>query len=149
MLIRNRLMILNLFAVHYKSRSMRVSLIFLVSLVAISAFPSGILLMYQPNGSLLGLSVSMLESSSFQNFFIPGLILMGLVGGSSLASLFLLLMGKANAYKFSMAAGVILFFWIITQMTMVHYYQWLQGCYLVIALFISLLSYQLMGKTVL
>lgn len=125
---------------------MRLSLLLLLFFVVISAIPSGLILMFQPSGDLMGLSTSLLAHAPFQNFFIPGLLLTALVGGTSLTAIILLTTGNTNAYRLSLVAGIILFFWIVGQMSMVHYYQWLQGLYLVVGLLISLLSYQLMGK---
>jgi hypothetical protein len=71
------------------------------------------------------------------------------VGGSCILSLSLIASGNANAYKFSVGTGIILFLWIAGQMMLVQYYQWLQGIYLGIGLLIFLLSYQLLGKTAL
>jgi hypothetical protein len=143
---------------------MRSFLLLLIAFVAVTALPSGILLVYEPDGSLLGLPLAMLESSPFvnsglmlallqsspfANFFFPGLMLALVVGGSCILSLSLIASGNANAYKFSVGTGIILFLWIAGQMMLVQYYQWLQGIYLGIGLLIFLLSYQLLGKTAL
>jgi hypothetical protein len=125
---------------------MRSFLLLLIAFVAVTALPSGILLVYEPDGSLLGLPLAMLESSPFVN---SGLMLALVVGGSCILSLSLIASGNANAYKFSVGTGIILFLWIAGQMMLVQYYQWLQGIYLGIGLLIFLLSYQLLGKTAL
>ncbi len=55
-------------------------LILLLGLLGLSALPSGILLMLEPDGSLLQMPLSEMRGSPFPNFFIPGLILSIFVG---------------------------------------------------------------------
>jgi hypothetical protein len=86
---------------------MRSFLLLLIAFVAVTALPSGILLVYEPDGSLLGLPLAMLESSPFVN---SGLMLALVVGGSCILSLSLIASGNANAYKFSVGTGIALFF---------------------------------------
>lgn len=55
-------------------------LIVLQFLLGIGAFFSGLLMMISPNGGIMHMPLSFIESSPFRNFFIPGLILCLFVG---------------------------------------------------------------------
>lgn len=125
---------------------MRVALLILTSLLALTALPAGMLLMLEPNGSTLGLSLSLLSSTPFPDFFIPGLLLALIVGGCSLVSLFLIMNQSPASYKIAMASGVVLVIWIVAELILIPHYHWLQGLYLAIGILIALTSYQLMGK---
>ncbi|MED4052848.1 hypothetical protein P4654_01570 [Niallia taxi] len=52
-------------------------------LVGISAVATGIGLVFQPNGSTLGMSVELLAESPFQSFLIPGILLFIIIGLAS------------------------------------------------------------------
>ena len=127
---------------------MRNLLLSLITLVAITALCSGLLLMYEPNGRALGLPAVVLDHSPFPDFFVPGLILTVLVGGTCFVAL--LLSGSRNrqSYRLALYAGLVVMGWGIGQMLLMQYYHWLQLLYLGIGLLIVLLSFQLMGKAI-
>lgn len=125
---------------------MRVALVVLIFFITLSALPSGILLIMQPDGSSLGLSMNLLEGTPFRDFFIPGLALALIVGGCNLVSLFLVMTSSPNAYKFTLTVGVVLVLWIVAELMLMPYYHWLQGLYLAIGILVVLTSYQLMGR---
>lgn len=125
---------------------MRVALLILTSFITLTALPSGLVMMLEPNGSPLGLSLSLLLNTPFPDFFIPGLVLALIVGGSSLVSLFLLMNQSPVSYKIALAAGVVLAIWMVAELILIPYYHWLQGLYLAIGILVALTAYQLMGK---
>ncbi|MBK6565913.1 MAG: hypothetical protein IPG18_12105 [Saprospiraceae bacterium] len=59
---------------------MKSLLIFLLGFLSIGAFFGGILFMLEPDGSLMGMTVNFLENSPFNNFLIPGIILLLVFG---------------------------------------------------------------------
>lgn len=125
---------------------MRNLLLSMLTAVSITALCFGLLLVYEPDGSIVGLSASVLEHSPFQSFFLPGLILAVAVGGPSFVAL--LLFGDRNPQSFRLArvTGWMLLGWVVGQMLLTQYYHWLQLLYLILGLLIVLLSFQLMGK---
>lgn len=125
---------------------MRIFLLMMVAFVAITALASGLLMMYQPDGSTLGLSPDMLGGTPFSTYFIPGLLLALIVEGTHLVALFLIMARSQKLYRLTFACGIILVAWIIGQMLVIDSYNWLQGAYLAIGVLTSLISYQLMGK---
>jgi hypothetical protein len=125
---------------------MRYLLLSLITLVAITALCSGLLLMYEPNGRALSLPLGVLDHSPFPNFFAPGLILTVVVGGPCFVALLFSGNRDGQSYRTALYVGLILIGWVISQMLLTQYFHWLQLLYLIIGLLIVLLSYQLMGK---
>lgn len=125
---------------------MRNLLLLLVGFVAITALTGGLLLTYEPDGSLLELSPSMLANSPFQTFFIPGLVLAFVVGGANLFALVVVGSRTIYSYRYAIAGAIVLISFIVLQMLFFSYYHWLQVVYIAIGCLIVLLSYQLMGK---
>lgn len=125
---------------------MRVALLVLTAFITLTALPGGMLLMMEPGGGSIGLTVQLLSNTPFHDFFIPGLVLALIVGGSSLVSLFLVMNESPLSYKVAMLSGIILVVWILAELAFIPYYHWLQGFYLAIGVLVALTSYQLMGK---
>lgn len=125
---------------------MRNLLLLLVGFVAITTLTGGLLLTYEPDGSLLELSPSMLINSPFQTFFIPGLVLAFVVGGANLFALVVVGSRTIYSYRYAVFGGLVLVAYLVLQMLFLPYYHWLQVIYIAIGFLIVLLSYQLMGK---
>ncbi|HSO85849.1 MAG TPA: hypothetical protein VLQ91_04815 [Draconibacterium sp.] len=111
-------------------------LIVLLVLLAINAFYGGISLILAPDGSLLGMQPGWLDNSPFNNYFIPGFLLLLMNGVFPLAALFGLItknqnntLNRLNIYKnrcwgwtFSLYSGIITNCWIIVQQLMAEYF---------------------------
>ena len=108
--------------------------------------PAGVMMVYQPDGSLLGLQTDILQNSPFNNFFIPGILLASLFGGGCLIAILLVVIQSQFALRYIVFIGIVLMIWMIVQMMLVPYYNWIQGLYFVIGILLTLLSYHLMGK---
>lgn len=67
-----------------------------------------------------------LNGSPFNNYFVPSLLLIILVGGSQLIAAFFIASKRLHADKVSMIAGAILFFWITAQVLIIGFVSWLQ-----------------------
>src|SRR5690606_3299338 len=83
-------------------------------------------------GSIYGLTgaryvpAEWLEGSPFHSYFIPSLILLVVVGGSSLAACISVFRRSANARRMAQLAGLVLLVWIVTQVSIIGYVSWLQ-----------------------
>lgn len=88
------------------------TLIALEAFTGLTALAGGVLLMARPDGSLLRMAPSALAAlarhSPFPDFFVPGLVLAGVVGGGMLGSAMLLLRHRRYADEVAMAAGAAL-----------------------------------------
>lgn len=125
---------------------MRIVLLILISFITLSAIPVGLLMMYDPEGVSLGLSASLLGDTPFHNYFIPGLLLALMVGGTSLITLFLLMNQSTAAYRMALVSGLITVGWTLIQFIFFPYIYGIQGAYLAVGILITLDAYQLMGK---
>jgi hypothetical protein len=72
---------------------MRVVLVLIQAFVALTALVGGGLLMRAPDGHLLQLPLAVLTHAPFIDFFWPGVLLFGVVGGGHAVGLVLIVCG--------------------------------------------------------
>jgi hypothetical protein len=125
---------------------MKTILFILISFIAITATISGLLMISNPNGEIMNLSLNLLYQTPFKNFILPGILLTVLVGGINLLAVFFNIQRNVNRYNWAIAGGVMISGWIIVQMILIQTVHWLHFLYLCIGIFIILLAYQLKGK---
>jgi hypothetical protein len=123
-------------------------LMFLLLFLAVNALYGGYSLIADPSGGSLGMPVSLLSGSPFVDYFIPGLILFGVLGVFPLLVLVALwfkpswllmsrlerIIGEHWAWAAAFIAGSALTVWIIVQMTILSF--WLQPILLALGLVI-------------
>jgi hypothetical protein len=125
---------------------MRKFLITLVAFVGITALISGVLMIGQPDGTLLDLPRRLLVDTPFKNYLIPGILLITVIANSSLPAFYYLITNKEDAYDWSLIGGMLLTGWTIIEIILVHSFQWLQVVYLVAGISILLITFHLKGK---
>ena len=122
---------------------MKILLIILQSLLAIGAIYGGGLLIISPSGELLGLPISLLETSPFKNFFVPGIILFLLLGVTPCLIVYGLVSKKDNkfavifnlfsdmhwAWSYSIYISIALIIWIQLQMVFINGVFWAHTLY--------------------
>lgn len=113
-------------------------LMVLLALNGISATYGGWVLASDPTGATMHMSPTWLQASPFDNYLIPGVILMVVLGIGSIVSLVLLAMRRPFAPYLTMMEGAATMIWIITQVVMVQLFSWLQVLYLVVGALILL-----------
>ena len=110
----------------------------------------GILLVLQPDGSLVGLSLNLLSHTAFSDFLVPGIMLLIFCGLLPLITLTGLLLQpswrvteRLNIYRdrhwawaWSLYTGITVIAWIGFQMLLLQYYFWLQAVIIFIGLLI-------------
>ena len=126
---------------------MKIILLILLSAVGITSVICGIIMITNPDGSILKLSRDLLKPTPFEEFFIPGLVLL-LVGLTNTVAAILVVLNKRKWYRWSITAGALITGWIIAQMILIQTVNGMQILYLGAGLFILLLSWQLRGKWV-
>lgn len=126
---------------------MKSILFILTSFASLSALLSGILLMGVPDGSILDLPLSLLKTTPFADFRIPGMLLAIIVGGTNTAAVFYNLKRAEKRYEMAFWGGVSLVIWITAQFMILNVSIWLDLFYLAIGISIILISLQLKGKT--
>ncbi|MEI6948874.1 hypothetical protein V9K67_16930 [Paraflavisolibacter sp. H34] len=125
---------------------MRTFLFSLVAIVALAALVAGLLLVFRPDGSLLGLSESLLKSTPFTSFLLPGLLLAVVIGGVNLVAVLFGLSHKKAAYVWASTGGILLCAGLIDQMLVTQVYHLLSLLLLAAGFAIVFLSYALMGN---
>jgi len=125
---------------------MRIILLILNSFIALTAIVCGLMMIIEPSGGTLVLPLSLLNTSPFKDFFIPGVILAGFVGVTNLIAALYTALQYKNWNKWTLAAGIMITSWIVVQMLMIQVFHWFQFLYLGAGLFIILISYQLKKK---
>jgi hypothetical protein len=125
---------------------MRLLLLILISFVIITSAASGYMLMLYPDGRLLQLHPDILQGSFFQNFYLPGILLLVLVCLPHIGAFICISKRTPKQYNWSTLSGTILAGWIIGQFIFLKVTHWLQFFYLAASLLIILISFQLKGK---
>lgn len=102
----------------------------LEALIGVSAIAGGIALMT----GIMKMPIEALSGTIFQNYFIPGLILCFIVGGTMVFAAYDLFK-RANLSPFvSMVAGFGLLIWIYSEVIIIGYESWLQTLYFGLAI---------------
>jgi len=71
--------------------------------------------MLNPDGRIFHFPPDLLETTPFQNYFVPGILLAMIVGGSSLMAAISLFKNTRYQYWLAMSAGLILIGWILSK----------------------------------
>lgn len=124
---------------------MRTVLIIMLAFTAFTAIPSGVFLMLKPNYAF-GMPLDLLQNTPFHNFFIPGLVLSIVVGGSNLIGFYKVFKKQQSWFFWSLISGIMICGWIIVQIILIHEFFWLQWLYLLIGFFTLLVTLQLKHK---
>ena len=126
-------------------------LAFLLFFLALGGFFGGINLVLYPSGESLSMPVSYLQHSPFEDYLIPGLILLFLMGVLPLGLVYALLArpswtwanalniyaGQHWAWTYSVYAGIILIIWIDIQIMLVGYGHIIQTIYALLGVVIT------------
>src|SRR5664279_5996482 len=81
-------------------------------LLGVGAVGGGVALMLGPRGEIMPLPLSALKGSPFDTYFVPGLILFGVLGLGSLAAALLVWLRHPLAPATTTVVGVVLLIWI-------------------------------------
>ena len=114
----------------------------LVAFGALSALV-GAVLAIATNGA--GVPLEYLNNSPFSSYFIPGLILGVVVGGTQLAAAIALLAKRDKALVLSAIAGFGMLIWTFVELAMIQQYSWLQGAYFILGGLELILVFALLG----
>lgn len=108
--------------------------------VGLSALAGGFALLASPRGEALGMDPGMLEGTPFSDFFIPGLMLLVLIGLGGVGAFAAVLARWRYAPLASFALGLALTGWIAAQVALLGYLSLLQPLYFAAGLVIVGLS---------
>lgn len=136
------------------SKAIRNILIATLLFLGLGAIGGGGLLIVAPSGDMIGMPLSILSSSPFNTFLIPGIILFLVLGISPLLVAFGLLRMPENrlaeelnffkdmhwAWSYSIYIGFVLIIWLQTEMFFIQGVSWLHNFYIILALLIIFLT---------
>lgn len=125
---------------------MKSLLFFLLVFMALTSSVSGLLLISSPDGSILQLSLALLQDTPFKNYLVPGILLAGMVGGTNLLAVFYNLQRHPARYNWAIAGGLIMTGWIVVQFLFINAFHPLQLLYFFAGLLSVLIAWQLKGK---
>ena len=136
-----------------KTNPSLILLVILLILLSAGALFGGGALMISPDGNLLQMPISFLESSPFKNFFIPGLILFSIFGlfpiiviiglikkpSCRICDMLNLLKDMHWSWSFCIYISFALIIWIQVQMMILNTVFWLHTFYVAYALTILII----------
>ena len=102
--------------------ALRYSLGGLLAFGALNAFGGG----YYGLSGAPGVPTEWLEGSPFRDYFVPGLILLVVVGGSFLVAAIAVLAAWRIARLAAFAAGLVVLAWLVAQVAIIGYVSWMQ-----------------------
>lgn len=124
------------------------SLLFItICFVALTTLFAGIILMSVPDGSMLRLPISLLHSTVFKDFRLPGFFLFLFVGGINFLAAFYLLINNKKKFNWTLLAGIITVLWVLIQWILIDNTLLTDLIYFLAGAFIVLLSLQLKGRS--
>lgn len=138
------------------TKTARNILLSLLAILGLGAIFGGGVLIISPSGKLLGMPLSLLNNSPFNNFLIPGIILFSVLGIAPIGLIMALIKKTAsklaevfNFYKdmywgwtYSIYLAFALIIWIQVEMTYLHAVHWSHTLYMFFAIaiiFVALL----------
>ncbi|MEO6633258.1 MAG: hypothetical protein ABIN13_16090 [Mucilaginibacter sp.] len=133
-----------------ESKKARNTLLFLLGFLGLSALGGGGVLIVSPDGKLMGMPLSILKSSPFSNFLLPGLLLFFILGLAPVLLIIALIKrpgckiaGRVNffsdmhwAWTYTVYIGFAVIFWIQTEMILLKAVHWLHTFYMLLAVVI-------------
>ena len=118
-------------------------LIFIIALQSLSGLLGGVSLIIDPSGNMIDLPVSWLAGSMFQNYLIPGIILLVVLGVFPMITLIGLINGTKRSLIYARLVGYALVIWIAVEIFIIGYKPEppLQMIYGIVGIIILLLAY--------
>lgn len=109
-------------------KNIRILAIVFLFIVAVNALLAGYSFIVEPDGSGLGIPLSMLRHSPFADFFVPGLVLFFVNGVLNLFAAGVVIWNKWPArYLLLALQGILLTGWIAVQVLMLREFNFLHG----------------------
>ncbi len=118
----------------------RILTIILLAFNGLGAVYGGIMLISDPSGWKLGLPISLLEDSPFDDFLIPGLLLLIVIGLGSLVVCGLVILRTRKNASWVIIAGFGMAVWIAVQILMIREVHYLHLIYAMAGIILMILG---------
>ncbi len=115
-------------------------------IIAIGAIPAGLAMVIEPDGVTLGMTTDILSDSPFENFFIPGLVLLIVIGMANAIGAFLAIRRDKYSGVFGVGLGFGLIGWTIIQIYFIGLVHFLQPLFLFIGVLEAVLGFVLISR---
>ena len=125
---------------------MKTILFIIASLVAFSSSLIGLIMINNPINNIFIQDISLLTGTPFKNYFIPGILLIVMIGLPNMLVIYYFLKRSKKGYNWSMAGGIFIALFIIIQVSMDVPLHWVEIVFFVAAVMMVLITYQLKGK---
>lgn len=103
-------------------------------IVAVGAIPAGWIMIFEPDGTGIGIPIVMLDKTPFHDFFFPGLFLFVINGLGQLIGAIFSFRKNKHAGVIGIVLGILLLAWIIVQVYFTGWIFFLQHFFFAIAL---------------
>ena len=110
----------------------------LLAFLAVNAFAGG----YYAMAGAEGVPIEWLHGSAFSSYFIPGMVLFVVVGGSAALAAIALFANRESRLVLAKVAGWILVVWMLEQLAIVGFVSLLQPAVVLLAIVILTLVYR-------
>ena len=117
----------------------------LQAFIGVGAIPAGILMIMNPSGNDLDMTIEMLVNSPFPNFLIPGILLLSVNGLGSLSGAIISLKRYKSAGIIAAGLGIFLILWIMIQVYWLGIH-WLHILYFVLGIIELIFGLKLQNK---
>lgn len=121
---------------------MKKLIVFLLLFTAINALVAGALFVWEPSGSAMGMDVSYLGPSPFDNYFIPGMVLFFVNGVLNIVAAMTTLRNHRWANRLVVLQGILLVGWILAQVWMVRDINLLHAIMFIVGVTLMILAYR-------
>ena len=111
----------------------------LLAFGALNAFAGG----YYGLSGTKGVPTTWLQGSPFTDYYIPSLILFGVVGGSLLLAAIAVFAYFRIAHVAALCAGTVVLVWLVVQVAIIGYVSWMQPIAAIGALLVLMLAWLL------
>lgn len=115
-----------------RAQGIRIALLVVDAFVAVTAVVGSLALVTGLEGDRFPLTL--LESTPFSSYVLPGLLLMVVVGGSATIAIAALLRGLDSGAPASIVAGALLLGWIIGEVLILNQPSWFEAVYVAVGL---------------
>ncbi|OFY45000.1 MAG: hypothetical protein A2X18_13740 [Bacteroidetes bacterium GWF2_40_14] len=118
-------------------RALRIILGVLLAFGALNAFGGG----YYGMSGAEGVPLEWLDGSPFDNYFIPGLFLFVIIGGSFLTASIVVFSGHWISKFFAITSVVIVYIWLAVQLSIIGYISWMQPATAIFGVIVLVLAW--------
>jgi hypothetical protein len=115
-------------------------------LIALGAIPAGLGYLADTTGTGMGTSAQLLKNSPFEDFLIPALFLLIVIGFGNAFGAILSFSKKTIAGITGFVLGSILFIWIIFQVSWIGLSSFMQPLFLIIGIIETFLGMKILNK---